>query len=372
MPKKSRVPRRKFIQSTVAASAIGVTGCLGGGQNETQNEDEPTETTTDDTVNQETESNSIDTSGTGTWNLGTPGEGLQSNIAGKAFARALDNNDSRLSLQVKAFSGSEESIRLVGRGDINMAASPNYLAAAAHNSSNPISGVDFKADRAIEQEILQSLSYMDLRLYFVSLDESIQTMEDLRGKEVNVGPPGAAWLSVATFDNIGILEDVEVTNTGFKDVPFSLTEGRVDATLATASLGVTAPPYIENLRNEDITVIEYTDEHLSKLEEASGFRVDDVQVNKFFDKDVGIDSMSAATQGYQFMINENASKSLAYEFAKQSIENKTEIQEFAGFLQNFDGEYGVSGLVEDIPVHPGVAAYLKENDLWSGNLTTPE
>lgn len=306
------------------------------------------------------------------WILGTPGEGLQSHIAGQAFARVLDEHSDALSLQVQSYSGSEESIRLLGRGDIDVAVASNYLGAAARTSSNPIEGVDFMGERAIDEPILQSMSYMDLRLFFVTLDDDLQTTADLAGKTVNVGPPGAAWLSIAAFDTIGILDDVELVNTNFTDVPFSLKEGRVDATLGTAALGVTPPPYIQNMREYDVSVVQYTVDHLRQLEESTVFTTGDVQIGEFFERDFDVESIPAATQNFQFWLPKSADDSLAYEFAKRSLEYASEIQNFAQFLQKFTPSYAASGLMTDVPVHPGVAKYYKDHDLWSSNLTEPE
>lgn len=304
------------------------------------------------------------------WILGTPGEGLQSHIAGQAFAWVHREHSDTLSLQVQSYSGSEESIRLLGRGDVDVAVASNYLGAAARASSNPIDGVDFTNERALEEPILQSISYMDLRLFFVTLNDDLQTTADLTGKTVNVGPPGAAWLSIAAFDTIGILDEVELVNTNFADVPFSLKEGRVDATLGTAALGVTPPPYIQNMREYDVSVLQYTDDHLQRLDESTVFATGEVEISEFFETDLDVERLPAATQNFQFWLPESADDRLAYEFARQSLEHATEIQDFAQFLQNFTPTYAVSGLMSDVPVHPGVAQYYKDQDLWSTDLTT--
>lgn len=305
---------------------------------------------------------------TTTWKLGTPAEGVPSNIAGKAVARVFNKYDSRLQVQVQSYSGGEEALRLLGRGDIQAATGSNFLGRAAAKSLNPFEGVDFSGNRALDEAIVQAMAYMDLRVFFVTLSDDIQTLADLRGKKVNVGPPGAAWLSQAIFKAAGILSEVEVITTGFQDVPFSLKEGRVDATIATASLGIAPPPYVQTMQSYDINVVSYSDEDLSSLRDLGGFSVNDAQVGQFFDS-VSTESAPAATQPFQIWMNANAGDDLAYAFAKQSFDHMQDIQEFAGFLKSFSPEYAVNGLMEDVPVHPGVARYYKENDLWHDGLS---
>jgi TRAP transporter TAXI family solute receptor len=306
-----------------------------------------------------------------TWTLGTPAEGVPSNVAGKAAARVFNDTESPLQLQVQSYSGGEEALRLLGRGDIEMATGSNYLGRAANQSMNPFEGVDFSGDQALEEAPVQSMAYMDLRVFFVTLNQDIQTLSDLRGKSVNVGPPGAAWLSRAIFQAVGILGDVEIVTTGFSDVPFSLEEGRVDATIATASLGTSPTPYVQNMADYDINVVQYKDGDLQALNDLSGFSVNEAKVGQFFNS-VDMEAMPAATQPFQFWINANADTDLAYEFAQQCFENRSDIQSFAGFLEEFSPEYAVDGLISEVPVHPGVARYYKENDLWRDDLTEAE
>lgn len=305
---------------------------------------------------------------TTTWKLGTPAAGVPSNIAGKAVARVFNEYDSQLKVQVQSYSGGEEALRLMGRGDIQTATGSNYLGRAAAKSLNPFDGVDFSGDRALKESIVQAMAYMDLRVFFVTLGDDIQTLSDLRGKKVNVGPPGAAWLSQAIFKAAGILSEVEIVTTGFKDVPFSLKEGRVDASIATASLGIAPPPYVQTMQSYDINIIDYSEEDLSALRNLGGFTINDAQVGKFFDS-VSTESISAATQPFQIWMNKNVADDLAHIFAQQCFKHAEDIQDFAGFLKSFTPEYAVEGLMSDVPVHPGVARYYKENGLWQDRLT---
>jgi len=58
-----------------------------------------------------------------------------------------------------------------------------------------------------------------------------------------------------------------------------------------------------------------------------------------------------------------------YQFTKTLLDNADQIAEFSAEVEHFDTQYAAESLSPGMPVHSGVARYLKEEDLWNDNLT---
>jgi len=305
------------------------------------------------------------------WEIGTPGEGSLNYVSSQGFARMLDEQDAPVNLQVGSYSGNEEAIRLAGRGDIMMATGPNILGGAAYDSSNPVEGINFAGDRSVQNPPHQTLSFANLRSYWVTLDDSIDTVEDLRGKRVSVATVGSQFIFLAALSIAGVLEDVETVNNDWSDIPFALNEGRVDVGLGYTFSSDVSPGWHENMAGyEDIQVVPYTEEQLQNFEETPLMRLAPVLVNDLYTADLDVDEVMCPTSDYAMWISPDASEGHAYQFAKAIMENYEQVQEFHGALGAFDPETAVGGLASGIPVHSGFAQYYKDNDLWRDDLMT--
>lgn len=369
---KLQLDRRKFLAGTAATGIAGLAGCASGpdGQDETDGG----QSGDSDSGDQGGDSDSGDQSGDSgsvTWEIGTPGEGSLNFVAAQGFARVLDEGGSSVDLSVGSYSGNEEAIRLVGRGDNAMATGPNILGAAAFNSSNPVEGINFSGDRAVQSAPYQTFSFANLRSHWVTLDDSIETVEDLRGKRVSVATVGSQFIFLAQLSIAGVLEDVEPVNNDWSDIPFALNEGRVDVALGYTFSETVTPGWHQDMAGyEGINLVPYTDSQLQNFEESPLMRLAPVPANELYEADIGVDEVQAPTSDYALWLGQDTSEDAAYDFVETIFDNPEQVQEFHGALGEFDPESAVSGLASDIPVHPGVAQYYQDNDLWRDGLTS--
>jgi len=107
--------------------------------------------------------------------------------------------------------------------------------------------------------------------YFVTLgDSGIESLSDLEGKKVALGPPGSG--TVFNCSNIltalGLLDTIEPQMMTFADAGRALGNGQIDAFCQSSS---PAAAVTELAETRDITVLPYSEEQLAKISETYPF-----------------------------------------------------------------------------------------------------
>lgn len=344
--KASSLNRRKYLTVAAVGTFSGLAGCAG------DNGEAPISET---------------------WTVGTPGEGSTLHNIASAFSRVIDENNDDLELEVGSYGGSEEAIRLVGRGEDEMAASALPLGAAAYNDEEPVPNgpTDFTGDRAVEMKSLQGINPYDFRLFWVTLENSgINTVEDFSGQNVSVGPTGADFNNMTFLAVIDMLDEVETTNNEWEDVAPALQEGRVDAAPLYATNGVVAPGWAaELLSNEDVRIVEYTDDQLDSIADSGYANIDDTYLDEVFEFEQPHDTINSCQVPYGYFFREDLDDEQVYSFTETIFENVEEIQEFDAAAEDFTLEYAAEALGPEIPVHPGLADYLEDEGVWDDDLS---
>lgn len=339
--------RRTYLKVASVGALGGLAGCLGG----------------DDTGPPIGE----------TWTVGTPGEGSTLHNIASALARVLDQYNDDLDLEVGSYGGSEEAIRLVGRGEDEMAAAALPLGAAAYNNEEPVPDgpTDFTGDSAVETKAFQGINPYDFRLFWITLEDSgIETVEDFAGQDVSVGPTGADFNNMTFLSVAGMLDEVNTTNNEWSDVAPALTEGRIDAGPLYATNGVVAPGWAaELLSNEDVRIVEYTPDQLDAIAASGYANIDDSDLVEIFDIDPPQDTVDSCRVPYGYFFSEELDTDLVYSFVETVFENIEEIQDYDAAAEDFTLEYAAEGLTPEIPVHPGFAEYLQDEGMWDDDLT---
>ncbi len=125
--------------------------------------------------------------------------------------------------------GSVQNPNLIASGEVEIAITNNNLAVLATKGVGPYSGtgpIDIGAVAALHPSVLHMM---------VLADSDIQTIEDLRGKRVAVGPAGGGTLGFVNFlfplHDMSV-EDITPSFVSYADGFSQLTDGTVDATLA--------------------------------------------------------------------------------------------------------------------------------------------
>jgi TRAP-type uncharacterized transport system substrate-binding protein len=362
--------RRSFLKYAGSITGTGlIAGCSAGGGGSNDDGSTGTATSTDTATPADSDGNSSGSNTSTEWQYGTAGEGSFNQIVGTGFAKVLDENSDKLNLVTNAQAGSEAAYRVCARGDIKSCGAPVPLGVAGFLETNPVKGINFSGNRSVDNPPYQGFGYATMREWFQTMKKTgIKTVDDLSGKRVSVGPQGSQFTALSILSTIGMLDEVETVNNDWSDIPVALKEGRVDASIGYAFAEDVMSGWAKQLQQEDMQVLTFSEEHLQSLRDSQYISTSVARVGDIFEKDVGPEEVECMRMDYTTWILPDADEDLAYEFTKQVLSRPDEVQQFHALLKRFSPEGAVEGLSTAVPVHPGVAKYLKEADLWDSDL----
>ncbi len=187
---------------------------------------------------------------------------------------------------------------------------------------------------------------------------NINSIEDLKGKTVNVGDAGSgvefnATQILAAY-GLDINKDIKKVNGSFGDAADSIKDGKIDAAFITAGAPTTA--VVDLSIAKDIKLLEIDDEHATQLMEQYPFYTKAVIPGGTYtgiDEDANTLSVKAT-----LIASKDLSEDAVYELTKALFENKEALQKSNAKFAELNSETTTHGI--SIPFHPGAEKYLKE------------
>ncbi|SDI55477.1 TAXI family TRAP transporter solute-binding subunit [Natribacillus halophilus] len=201
--------------------------------------------------------------------------------------------------------------------------------------------------------------YPETNQIAVLADEGIESIEDLEGERVNVGPPGSAShaASEMILEANGLEEgDYEAYEEGFGDGASMLQDGNVDATFGL--LGLPAANIEELATQQDIDLLGIDDEVLDDIEANSEYERITIESDAYDFLEEDIEGIAA----YAVLIGslDDVDEDTAYEIVEGLYENADDVSHAQA--EHMTMEDIMLGS-EDLPLHPGAEQYFEENDL---------
>jgi uncharacterized protein len=199
--------------------------------------------------------------------------------------------------------------------------------------------------------------------------DQFQEWRDLAGEPVFTGP--APWDTRAqgerSMDTVGVGHDYVEVDLGVAGS--SLEEGSISAFLVySTGQAATAPWIAEAEMVTDIAVLNPSDEEVDMLA-AEG--LDPVEVDPgVFETDVHVDTVRLVPFFYGFHVGEDMPADDVYRMLTIIEEHAEELAEadpaFAQIAEDMPElqRRGVESSVEYVPIHPGLARFMQERDVW--------
>ncbi|MFA9555877.1 TAXI family TRAP transporter solute-binding subunit [Evansella sp. AB-rgal1] len=198
--------------------------------------------------------------------------------------------------------------------------------------------------------------YPEVMQIVAPADADVETIADLRGKRVNIGPPGSGTQAAAKLilEAYGIEDgDYEVYEEGFGDAAGRVQDGQLDASFGL--LGLPAGSIEQLAQQRDIKLISITDEGMDYITSNSGYEAYEIPADsyEFMDGPVIALTAYAILVGSTDLIDED----LGYAITKALFENSGQITHDQGaHLTKENALLGSEGL----PMHPGAERYFRE------------
>lgn len=243
--------------------------------------------------------------------------------------------------------GSVQNPNLIATGEVEIAITNNNLAVLATKGVGPYSAtgaIDIGAVAALHPSVLHMV---------VLADSDIQTIEDLRGKSVAVGPAGGGTLGFVNFLfplHDMTIEDITPSFVSYSDGFSQLTDGTVDAALALS--GYPAGAMMQASAGSDLRFISFSEGKLdAALEANAAYLAVEVAADVY-----GTDAPGMLIGVNNMLVAPNDLDAATVEAVTAAIfDNLAELQAENANARQIDPAMSLNLA---IPLHPGAQAYF--------------
>ena len=269
---------------------------------------------------------------------------------GSAVAQILSEK-TQANVTIQSTGASKANIQLIDAGEVEMAIVQNDVMDYAWR------GVDlFNGEKTTSFASMAGL-YAETCQVVATASSGIQSIADLRGKNVSVGDAGSG----VEFNARQILEaygitfnDIGKQNLSFGASADALRDNKIDAFFCVA--GAPTPAIIDLATGKEIVLLEIDDAHAAQLIRNYPFYTQfPVPAGSY--RGQNAKAMTVAVKA-TFIVSSKLSEDTVYELTKALFENKAAIEAAHAKGKELSSSYAVEGI--SVPFHPGAAKYLKE------------
>jgi len=210
----------------------------------------------------------------------------------------------------------------------------------------------------------------------------INSYSDLAGKKLwpDEAGSGSYVQCELMFGELGldIWEDVQVRQMGAAEIPDALNTGVIDAIWAYAIGGLSLSGKWQELdARSEIKVIQPTEAEKAIISKVPGLVAPYPTDPKVFTQDVGVDEIWGISIPFGYSAGPREDEETVYLITKAWYEHSDELLAVAeGFREMHEKGVGMCEIVVSalptVPVHPGIAKYMKEMNVWHDNFIVGE
>lgn len=273
---------------------------------------------------------------------------------GGSLSTIISDSMDGYSCSAEATGGAVENASLIINGELDL----GFVAAStlydAQNGLNSFEGKD-------PDQCLAIFSFFPEVVQILSTDETIQTVENLRGKRVAVGQIGSGTetMARAILDLYGMsYEDVDEDFLGFGDAASGLKDNTVDAAFTWA--GIPTASVLELGTTHRISMVGFSDEKLKELTSQFNYCVPTTITTEHYP--------SLYTEANTFAIpaivcgSASLSEDFVYEFLISVFENLDLLAQTHERGGDLSLDTALAGL-SNAKLHPGAERFYKERGL---------
>lgn len=300
--------------------------------------------------------NNDETADVGSLQLGTGSTGGTYYPLGTEMANIINSNvEGYDGFDVSAVSSgaSVDNLANINQGEFELGMTVHLPALDALTGDGDFEGVE------IDNFGFMGHIYPEVMQIVTTEGSGIETIADLEGMRVAIGPPGSGTQAAAKLilEAYGLEDgDYDAYEEGFGDAAGRIQDGNLDASFGL--LGLPAGSIEELSISQDIKMISLTDEGLAYIEDNSGYEAMNIPADSydFLEDDVQAITAYAILVGSTDTIDED----LGYEITRALFDNADSVTHAQGMHLTLENALnGSNGL----PMHPGAERYFEEQGL---------
>ncbi len=245
--------------------------------------------------------------------------------------------------------GSKNNIEVMDVGDAQLGFVQSDVMAYAYNGERL-----FEENGKVGSFSTVAALYME-QVQIVTLDPSIKSVADLKGKKVSVGESGSGVyfnaVDVLNAYDLDVEKDISPTYQGFGDSADALQDGKIDAAFVVAGAPTTAITSLAASR--DVYLVELDDEHITKLIAASPYYSKNVISKEAYGLEA--DATTVAV-GAVIIARDDCSDDDIYNVCAGIFDSIDTL----GHDKKNELSLDFAASITAVPYHPGAAKYFSE------------
>ena len=281
--------------------------------------------------------------------IGTASQGGAFYPVGQEISSLVNKYADGLTMVPIVTQGSVQNPRLVNRGEVDLGITNNNLAVFANKGA-----AMYKKGGAMNLRAVGSLHFSILHMMTLK-DSPINSISDLKGKRVAVGPAGGGTIPFLkqVLGLYGmVIEDITPSFLSYSDGFSQLADGNVDAAFALS--GYPAGAVMQARANKDLKFIKLTDDAMAQaLEKYKNYNKVVVPKDAYgTDEDgvvLGVNNM--------LVVNADMDEDTVFKITQAVYDNLEEFRANNASARQIDP---ARSLELRIPLHPGAARYFNK------------
>ncbi len=281
--------------------------------------------------------------------IGTASQGGAFYPVGQAISTLVNDHAEGLTMVPIVTEGSVQNPRLVHSGEVDIAITNNNLAVLANKGA-----AMYKKSGKMNLTAIGSLHFSVLHMMTLE-DSDINTIEDLKGKRIAVGPAGGGTIPFLkqVLDLHGMtIDDITPSFLSYGDGFSQLADGNVDAAFALS--GYPAGAVMQARANKPLKFISLSDETMEKaLEKYQNYNRVVVPKDVYDTADDGV----ILGVNNMLIVNADADADKVYKITAAIYDHMDEFRASNAIANQIDPGRSLS---LRIPLHPGAARYFNK------------
>ena len=213
----------------------------------------------------------------------------------------------------------------------------------------------FDGNKITDFSVVAAL-YME-QVQIITLDSSIKTVADLKGKTVSIGAKGSGvyFNALDLLGAYGLSEsDIKAEYLDFGDSADSLKDGKIDAAFIVA--GAPTPAVQDLGTGKQIYLVSLDKEHIDSLIASSPYYKEYTISKDVYNTPEDVTTVAVAAV---VIARNDVSEAAIYNFVSAIFDNIDEI----GHAKKAELSLDFASSITDVPYHPGAAKYFAEKDI---------
>ena len=347
------VNRRDVLKGAATLGLISTAGCAGNGDDGDGDGEEP-------------ESYTV--------TIGATSQNSSTQAAAQALARAANEHSDTVSISPQVTDGWTANLYEYDSGNIPAMGVDNNSLSKAMAEEGPF------ADDPVETLPQQGFMFTSLQIHWIALEGSgLESTADLAEGGYTIYPIqpgfGTRLLTEEVIKEAGLWEPNDILNVDTGDIPGAVEEGRVDALCVYGANGVQLSGWVQEVdvrSSEGLYLLEVDDNFKQAIQNVPGAIMEEFEVYGY-EQDVSkiTDQVTSWSLAAQWAFGADVPAAATKEIARIAHEHHDTIRESDPTTLNYDDpSIMTTTVIPDLEIHPGIAEFFQENDLWSEDWTS--